>query len=61
MLALTDDGGKVVFDWKSDVAPNDDAKSAYREQLSQYLRILGAQKGALVYMTSGRVDWITPR
>ena len=30
---------------------------AYRQQLRQYLHVLGAQRGAIVYMTSGYIDW----
>ena len=58
-VALADDGDLVVFDWKSDVAPSGRNRLAYREQLGQYLQVLGAQRGAIVYMTSGRIDWIT--
>ena len=58
-VALADDGDLVVFDWKSDVAPSGRNRLAYREQLGQYLHVLGAQRGAIVYMTSGRIDWIT--
>jgi CRISPR-associated exonuclease Cas4 len=53
-----DDEGSVVFDWKSDVAPKDAEFAAYRNQLGQYLRAIGAHKGAIVYMTTGQVDWI---
>lgn len=58
-VAQTDDGGTVVFDWKSDIAPKEADRTAYRRQLGQYLHVLGAQRGAIVYMTSGRVDWIS--
>jgi CRISPR-associated exonuclease Cas4 len=58
-VALADDGDLIVFDWKSDVAPSGLSRLAYREQLGQYLHVLGAQRGAIVYMTSGRIDWIT--
>lgn len=58
-IAEADDGYQVVFDWKSDVAPNDADRMAYRQQLAQYIHATGAQRGAIVYMTSGRVDWIT--
>jgi CRISPR-associated exonuclease Cas4 len=57
--ARADDGDLVVFDWKSDVAPSEANRSAYQQQLGQYLRVLGAQRGAVVYMTPGRIDWIT--
>jgi CRISPR-associated exonuclease Cas4 len=58
-VARADNGDLVVFDWKSDVAPSESSRLTYREQLGQYLRVLGAQRGAVVYMTSGRIDWIT--
>ncbi|GAB9248391.1 hypothetical protein BDS110ZK12_73350 [Bradyrhizobium diazoefficiens] len=58
-VAQDDDGGRIVFDWKSDVAPRDADRAAYRGQLGQYLHVLGAQRGAIVYMTSGYVDWIS--
>jgi CRISPR-associated exonuclease Cas4 len=56
-VARTEDGGLVVFDWKSDVAPREAERSTYRQQLLQYLHVVGAQRGAIVYMTSGYVDW----
>lgn len=58
-VAQDDHGGRIVFDWKSDVAPRDADRAAYRGQLGQYLHVLGAQRGAIVYMTSGHVDWIS--
>jgi CRISPR-associated exonuclease Cas4 len=57
-VARTEDGSLVVFDWKSDVAPRETERSAYRQQLRQYLHVLGTQRGAIVYMTSGYIDWI---
>ncbi|MBW7973556.1 UvrD-helicase domain-containing protein [Bradyrhizobium sp. BR 10289] len=58
-IAKGDDGGTVVFDWKSDVAPKDVDRAAYRQQLGQYLHATGAERGAIVYMTSGQIDWVT--
>ncbi|MBR0780738.1 UvrD-helicase domain-containing protein [Bradyrhizobium iriomotense] len=58
-MAQTKDGDIVAFDWKSDIAPDDANRSAYRQQLAQYLRAIGARKGAVVYMTIGHLDWIT--
>jgi CRISPR-associated exonuclease Cas4 len=58
-VALADDGDLVAFDWKSDVAPSGRNRMTYRQQLGQYLHVLGAQRGAIVYMTSGHIDWIT--
>jgi hypothetical protein len=31
----------------------------YANQLGQYLQLLGACRGAIVYMTSGHIDWVT--
>lgn len=53
-----DDESLVVFDWTSDVAPKEDDRAAYRQQLAQYLHATGAQRCAVVYLTSGRVDWV---
>ena len=57
-IAQADDGSMVVFDWKSDIAPKEVDRSAYRQQLAQYLHATGAQRGAVVYMTPGRVEWV---
>jgi len=57
-VADSEDGGKIAFDWKSDIAPKETDRAAYRQQLGQYLHVIGARRGAIVYMTSGRVDWI---
>lgn len=53
-------GGRVelVLDWKSDVAPRDHERLSYRGQLSDYLMATGANRGALVYMTLGEIEWI---
>jgi CRISPR-associated exonuclease Cas4 len=48
----------VVFDWKSDVAPSAADGALYAGQLAQYLRVLGGERGAIVYMTSGLVQWV---
>lgn len=58
-IAEADDGGLVVFDWKSDIAPKEADRAAYRQQLARYLYATGAQRGAVVYMTSGRMDWVS--
>jgi CRISPR-associated exonuclease Cas4 len=58
-VADGEDGDKIVFDWKSDIAPNESDRAAYRQQLGQYLHVIGARHGAIVYMTSGRVEWVS--
>jgi CRISPR-associated exonuclease Cas4 len=57
-VAQSVDGSRVAFDWKSDVAPTDADRTAYRQQLGQYMHLIGAHRGAVVYMTSGRIDWL---
>jgi CRISPR-associated exonuclease Cas4 len=57
-MAQAHDGSRIVFDWKSDVSPNASERKTYRLQLAQYLHAIGAQRGAVVYMTSGHVDWV---
>lgn len=48
----------VAFDWKSDVAPTKDDYDAYASQLLEYLELSRAEKGAVVYMTSGEIRWV---
>jgi CRISPR-associated exonuclease Cas4 len=50
---------EVVFDWKSDVAPSHADHALYAGQLAQYLRVLSGERGAIVYMTSGLIHWVT--
>ena len=48
----------AAFDWKSDVAPTPADHDAYASQLLEYLELIGAEKGAVVYMTSGDIQWV---
>jgi hypothetical protein len=48
----------AAFDWKSDVAPTLGDHDAYVSQLLEYLELIGAEEGAVVYMTSGDVRWV---
>jgi CRISPR-associated exonuclease Cas4 len=57
-IAEVADGSTVVFDWKSDIASTEADRAAYRQQLAQYLHATGAQRGAIVYMTFARIDWV---
>jgi CRISPR-associated exonuclease Cas4 len=50
---------RIVFDWKSDVAPDASARASYASQIAQYAHILGAERGAVVYMSLGRVKWVS--
>jgi hypothetical protein len=53
-------GGRpeTVFDWKSDVAPEAGTRRAYAQQLAQYVHVLGAERGAIVYMSTGQIQWV---
>jgi CRISPR-associated exonuclease Cas4 len=51
---------RIVFDWKSDVAPDAAARASYASQIAQYTHILGAERGAVVYMSLGQVQWVSP-
>jgi hypothetical protein len=46
----------LVIDWKSDVDPGEEVVAGYREQVRDYLRLTGVQRGLLVFLTSGRVE-----
>ena len=48
----------AAFDWKSDVAPTLGDHDAYASQLLEYLELIGAEEGAVVYMTSGGFQWV---
>lgn len=50
-----EDGAEFVFDWKSDVSPVEATVLQHKEQLREYLRMLGCPCGAVVYMTTGRI------
>ena len=41
-ISQAEDGSSVVFDWKSDLALKE-ADRAYRQQLGQYLHVIGAR------------------
>jgi CRISPR-associated exonuclease Cas4 len=49
----------VVFDWKSDAAPQTAARNTYSSQIGQYMKVLGAERGAIVYMSHGQIQWVS--
>ena len=57
-VASKDGRPSVVFDWKSDVAPSDADRLAYKGQLLEYVRAVGAARGAVIYMSLGQVHWV---
>ena len=44
---------EVVIDWKSDVDPTPETVEHYRAQVHAYLEMTGAERGLVVFMTSG--------
>ena len=61
-FTLSDDGRvDIVVDWKSDVNPTESVVQQHSAQLLDYMTVLDAGRGALVYMTPGSVRWLTRR
>ena len=50
---------RIVFDWKSDVVPEPKARTAYTSQIAQYVKVLGAERGGIVYMSLGQIQWVS--
>jgi len=50
----------LVVDWKSDVNPAATTHGAHVAQLRDYLRVTGAERGAIVYMSAAQVSWVEP-
>ncbi len=46
---------EVVVDWKSDVSPGQAETEQYRGQVGDYLAATGAQRGLIVFMTTGGI------
>lgn len=59
----TDDTGRIdtVVDWKSDVDPSSAQRALYREQVRDYMAVVGADRGLIVYATEGSVDQVGQR
>jgi len=52
---------EVIVDWKSDVNPGQAETDQYRSQLGDYLAATGAQRGLIVFMTTGCVEEVVPK
>jgi len=50
----------VVVDWKSDVDPGGKTIDKYKSQLRAYLQATGAERGLLVFATTGRSIQVVP-
>ncbi len=57
-LAISDQGVVAAIDWKSDVNPTFAVRKAHAQQLRDYLSATDAARGAIVYVTSGKITWV---
>ena len=57
-LAISDQGVDAAIDWKSDVNPTLAVRKAHAQQLRDYLSATHANRGAVVYLTSGEIVWV---
>lgn len=55
------DGLEIVVDWKSDVRPDARTIEQYRDQVRDYIDLVGAKRGLIVFMTTGQVIDVKPR
>ena len=53
-IAYKDGSPEIVIDWKSDVSPSANTIESYKGQVKAYLSAVGAKKGLLVFVTSGK-------
>lgn len=51
---------RTVIDWKSDLRPAQATVDAHVKQVRKYMRITEAERGLIVYMSSGRVVEVGP-
>lgn len=59
-LAVDDRGAaSAAFDWKSDIAPTHATRRQHKGQLAQYLQLVGAPLGAVVYLTTLEFCWVS--
>lgn len=54
-LAIDGDKVDVVVDWKGDLRPSAQTVQMYREQVRDYVKMTGANRGLIVFMSSGSV------
>jgi ATP-dependent exoDNAse (exonuclease V) beta subunit len=59
-ISVVDGRIDAVLDWKSDLEPAAAERAAHVGQLSDYLKAVGAPRGAIVYLTLNEVVWVTP-
>ncbi|MFO7964884.1 MAG: UvrD-helicase domain-containing protein [Desulfobacterales bacterium] len=59
--AAVDETGRItgVIDWKSDVNPSPKQVELYRTQVRDYMTATGADRGLILFLTTGRVVRVT--
>lgn len=57
-VALGANGVEAVLDWKSDFNPSPETVADHTAQVRLYMRALNTERGALVYMTTGKIVWV---
>lgn len=57
-LAFDQQRVAVAIDWKSDVAPTLAVRRAHAQQLQDYLSATKADRGGIVYLTTGEIVWL---
>ncbi|MDQ7250543.1 UvrD-helicase domain-containing protein [Dongia sedimenti] len=57
-LSVVEGRIELVVDWKSDLAPSQAERAAHASQVAAYLRVTGAARGAIVYLSRGEVVWV---
>jgi ATP-dependent exoDNAse (exonuclease V) beta subunit len=57
-VAIDDGRAVAAFDWKSNINPTDAQRREHKAQLAQYLQLIHAPRGAVVYMTTPEFHWI---
>lgn len=57
-LAIKNDRVEVAIDWKSDINPTSLVRSAYAEQLRDYLVATDAERGMLAFLSLGEIAWV---
>jgi CRISPR-associated exonuclease Cas4 len=57
-VAFDDNRAAVVVDWKSDVDPSAAERQAHIAQMRDYINALAVERGAIVYMSRGEIQWL---
>jgi CRISPR-associated exonuclease Cas4 len=57
-LAIKNGRVEVAIDWKSDINPTSNVRSAYAGQLTDYLLATGAKRGMLAFLSLGEIAWV---